>query len=103
MDSTDSPTYSSWPTLTSFDPIRSESMIAKSVKNVTIPPTETNKKAKYRKGAAIGMMRRYKKGKASLSWLQGMIADLRNRKGLTESEIKQVLRYTNCEDLGRVL
>jgi transposase-like protein len=71
---------------------RWKSMITQSTENRSSPPKETEKKAKYRKRAAIGVVRRYKKGKASLTWLQGMIAYLRSRKGLTESEIKEVLR-----------
>ena len=78
-------------------------MIAKSMKNVTNVPVESDNKAKYRKRAAIGMIRRYKKGKASMAWLQGMIADLRNRKGLTESELKQVLRFERMDNLGNLL
>jgi putative transposase len=71
---------------------RWESMIAKSASKSTNPPRKTDNKAKYRKRAAIGMVRRYKKGKASQTWLKGMIADLRKRKGLTETELKEVLR-----------
>lgn len=82
-----------------------KSMIAQSVKNGSCPPKETKpeNKAKYRKRAAIGVVRKYKKGKVSLTWLQGMIAYLRNKKGLTESEIKQVLRNMSAEDLGRLM
>ncbi len=82
---------------------RWESMINKSIKNVASLPTETGNKAKYRKRAAAGIVRRYKKGKASLTWLKGMIADLRNRKGLTESELKQVLRSERVEKLANLL
>ena len=82
---------------------RWKSMIAQSMKNGDIPPKENENKAKYRKRAAIGVVRRYKKGKASLAWLQGMIADLRNRKGLTESELKQVLRFERMDNLGNLL
>jgi len=82
---------------------RWESMIAKSMKNVVNVPTEIDSNAKYRKRAAIGVVRRYKKGKASLSWLRGMIADLRNRKGLTETELKQVLRDEKSVSLIRLL
>jgi transposase-like protein len=76
-----------------------KSLIAESVKNGGCPPQD-EEKAKFRKQAAIGVVRRYKKGKASLSWVQGMIAYLRHKKGLTEREIGQVLRYMNAEDLA---
>jgi len=76
-----------------------KSMIAQSVKNGGCPPQD-EEKAKFRKQVAIGVVRRYKKGKASLTWVQGMIAYLRQKKGLTEKEIKQVLRYMDAEDLG---
>ena len=79
---------------------RWKSLIAQSVENGSIPPKETESKAKYRKRAAIGVVRRYKKGKASLTWVQGMIAHLRNKKGLTNSEIKQVLQSMDAEDLN---
>ncbi|MGA2971082.1 MAG: IS6 family transposase [Candidatus Bathyarchaeia archaeon] len=79
---------------------RWKSMITQSTENRSSPPKETENKAKYRKRAAIGVVRRYKKGKASLTWLQGMIAYLRTKKGLTEHEIKQVLRYMDSEDLA---
>ncbi|MGA2790065.1 MAG: IS6 family transposase [Candidatus Bathyarchaeia archaeon] len=82
---------------------RWKSMITQSTENRSSPPKETENKAKYRKRAAIGVVRRYKKGKASLTWLQGMIGYLRNKKGLTESEIKQVLRYLDAEDIGKML
>jgi transposase-like protein len=75
-----------------------KSMIAQSVKNGNCPPQD-EEKAKFRKQAAIGVVRRYKKGKASLTWLQGMIAYLRHKKGLTETEIRQVLRYMDAEDV----
>ena len=78
-------------------------MIAQSVKNGDGPPKKKENKAKYRKRAAIGVVRKYKKGKASLTWLQGMIAYLRNKKGLTENEIKQVLTYMDAEDLAHIL
>jgi hypothetical protein len=77
-----------------------KSMIAQSSKNGGNPPQD-EEKSKYRKQAAIGVVRRYKKGKASLTWLQGMITYLRTKKGLTKSEIKQVLRYMGAEDLSR--
>jgi len=77
---------------------RWKSLIAQSVKNGSVPPQD-EKKAKFRKRAAIGVVRRYKKGKASLTWVQGMIAYLRQKKGLTEKEIKQVLRYMDAEDV----
>jgi len=79
---------------------RWKSMIQQSAENGSRPPKETEDKAKFRKHAAIGVVRRYKKGKASLTWLQGMIAYLRNKKGLTETEIKQVLRYMDAEDVN---
>ena len=82
---------------------RWKSMIAQSTENRSCPPKETENKTKYRKRAAIGVVRRYRKGKASLTWLQGMIAYLRNKKGLTESEIKQVLRYEDAEHLAKLL
>jgi len=75
-----------------------KSMIAQSVKNGGCPPQD-EEKAKFRKQVAIGVVRRYKKGKASLTWVQGMIAYLRQKKGLTEKEIKQVLRYMDAEDV----
>jgi len=78
-------------------------MITQSTENRSCPPKETENKAKYRKRAAIGVVRRYKKGKASLTWLQGMIAYLRNKKGLTEGEIKQVLKYEDSGELNRYL
>jgi transposase-like protein len=77
---------------------RWKSLIAQSVKNGTCPPQD-EEKAKFRKQAAIGVVRRYKKGKASLTWVQGMIAYLRQKKGLTEKEIRQVLRYMDAEDV----
>jgi hypothetical protein len=49
--------------------------------------------------APIGVVRRCKKGKATLTWVQGMVAYLRHKKGLTENEIKQVLRYLDAEDV----
>jgi len=76
-----------------------KSMIAQSVKNGSIPPQD-EEKAKFRKQAAIGVVRRYKKGKVSLTWVQGMIAYLRQNKGLTEKEIRQVLRYMDAEDVN---
>ncbi|MGD0175730.1 MAG: IS6 family transposase [Candidatus Bathyarchaeia archaeon] len=82
---------------------RWKSMITQSTENGRRPPKETENKAKYRKRAAIGVVRRYKKGKASLTWLQGMIAYLRNKKGLTEHEIKQVLRYMDAGNLSHLL
>jgi len=78
---------------------RWKSMITQSTENRSSPPKETENKAKYRKRAAIGVVRRYKKGKASLTWVQGMMAYLRHKKGLTETEIKQVLRYMDAEDV----
>jgi transposase-like protein len=75
-----------------------KSMIAQSVKNGSNPPQD-EEKAKFRKQAAIGVVRRYKKGKALLTWVQGMIAYLRQKKGLTEKEIRQVLRYMDAEDV----
>jgi putative transposase len=80
-----------------------KSMIAQSVKIGDSPPKKEENKAKYRKRAAIGVVRRYKKGKASLTWLKGMIAYLRTKKGLTENEIKQVLSYMDAEDLSTLL
>ena len=73
-------------------------MIAQSVKNGGNPPQD-EEKARFRKRAAIGVVRKYKKGKVSLTWLQGMIAYLRNKKGLTENEIKQVLTIHGCRRL----
>jgi len=77
---------------------RWKSMIEQSSQSGSNPP-QNEEKAKFRKRAAIGVVRRYKKGKASLTWLHGMIAYLRNKKGLTQTEIKQVLRYEDAEDL----
>jgi transposase-like protein len=82
---------------------RWKSMIEQSAEHRSCPPKEPEDNAKYRKHAAIGVVRRYKEGKASLTWLQGMFAYLRNNKGLTNSEIKQVLRYEDAEDLGHFL
>ncbi len=73
-------------------------MIARSVNNPIKLSTVTEKRAKYRKRAAIGMIQRYKKGKASVSWLKGMISDLRRRKGLTERELKEVLKVERMEE-----
>jgi len=82
---------------------RWKSLIELSAERRSRPPKKSEDSAKYRKHAAIGVLRRYKKGKASLTWLQGMFAYLRNKKGLTNSEIKQVLRYENAEDLDHLL
>ena len=77
---------------------RWKSMITQSAKNGGYPPQD-EEKAKYRKQAAIGVVRRYQKGKTNLTWVRGMIAYLRTKKGLTEQEIKQILRYMDAEDI----
>jgi putative transposase len=82
---------------------RWKSLIELSAESRSCPPKEFEDNAKYRKHAAIGVVLRYKKGKASLTWLQGMFAYLRNKKGLTNSEIKQVLRYEDAENLDHLL
>jgi putative transposase len=82
---------------------RWKSMITQSTDSRSSSSKDTENKMKYRKRAAIGVIRRYKKGKASLSWLRGMIVDLRNRKGLTESELKQVLKHERMEDVIHLL
>jgi putative transposase len=82
---------------------RWKSLIELSAESRSCPPKEIEDNSKYRKHAAIGVVRRYRRGKASLTWLQGMFAYLRNKKGLTEQEIKQVLRYEDAEDIVSLL
>ncbi|HYW00428.1 MAG TPA: hypothetical protein VE862_03100, partial [Candidatus Acidoferrum sp.] len=80
-----------------------KSMIEQSSQSGSNPPQDEEKKTRFRKRAAIGVVRRYKKGKTDLTWVRSMIAYLRTKKGLTESEIKQVLKLTDADDLVKKL
>jgi hypothetical protein len=78
-------------------------MIEQSVENGSNPPKEKAKAAKRRKHIAIGSIRAYLEGKRNLVWLKGSIAYLRSKKGLTDKELDQALRYLDAEQLRELL